>query len=241
MVNGNLTAMKDEIKSNITSAISSTGQSNIVGYPIQGFFSRRVVSADRDATTGLATNVLCDNKGAAPVACAQAPFVYVGSPTPSVTGAIGNTFNIGGSWRLYGLVDFKHGNRIFNQNEEIRCAGLAGAPLCEANYFPAKYSPVYLAEAQGSAIAANTLDQFIQDASFVKLREISATYQLPARLLRFAGPSSLTVAARELHTWTKYRGIDPEGAVTSSGATSALDQAVTPPLTRFLVTLNFAW
>jgi hypothetical protein len=219
----------------------STGQWNIVGYPIQGLFSRRVVSADRDPATGQATNILCEFPGKAPIACGQAPFVYVGSPTPTLTGAIANTFNIGRSWRLYGLVDFKHGNRLLNQNEEIRCLGLTGAPLCEANYFPEKYSPIYLAEAQGGALALNTLDQFIQDASFVKLREISATYILPPRFLHLAGPSSLTFAARELHTWTKYPGIDPEGAITTGNPTSAVDQAVTPPLTRFLVTFNLAW
>jgi TonB-linked SusC/RagA family outer membrane protein len=240
-INGNLTTMHDEIKSNITNVISSAGQANIVGYPIQGLFARRVVSADRDATTGQATNVLCDNKGAAPIACASAPFVYIGSPTPTLTGAVANTFTIGRSWRFYALTDFKHGNRLFNQNEEIRCLGLAGAPLCEANYFPQKYSPVYLAEAQGGALALNTLDAFMQDASFVKLRELSATYTLPDRLFHVAGPASITFAARELHTWTKYNGIDPEGGITTSGASSAIDQAVTPPLTRFLVTFNFAW
>jgi TonB-linked SusC/RagA family outer membrane protein len=240
-INGNLTAMHDKIITNISSAISAVGQWNIVGYPIQGLFARRVVSADRDPATGQATNILCDNKDKAPIACAQAPFVYIGSPTPTLTGALGNTFTIGRSWRLYGLVDFKHGNRILNQNDEIRCDGLAGVPLCEANYFPERFSPVYLAEAQGGAPALNTLDQFIQDASFVKLREVSATYLLPARFLHLAGPSSITFAARELHTWTKYPGIDPEGAITTSNPTSAVDQAVTPPLTRFLVTFNLAW
>jgi hypothetical protein len=240
-VTGNLATIHDEIKSNITSAISSAGQSNIVGYPIQGFFSRRVVSADRNATTGQATNILCDNKGAAPIACAQAPFVYIGSPTPSLTGAIGNTISLGKSWRLYGLVDFKHGNLLYNQNELIRCLGLAGAPLCQANYYPQNYSPIYLAETQGTAAALNTLDAYMQDASFIKLRELSATYTLPPRFLRLSGPGSITFAARELHTWTKYRGIDPEGAQTSSNPTSAIDQAVTPPLTRLIVTLNFAW
>ncbi|HEY4129099.1 MAG TPA: TonB-dependent receptor, partial [Gemmatimonadaceae bacterium] len=240
-INGNLTSMKDRVLSNITSAISSTGQFNIIGYPIQGLFSKRVVSANRDATTGAFSNVLCDNKGAAPVACATAPFVYIGSPTPTLTGAVGNTFTVGKSWRLYVLADFKSGNRIFNQNEEIRCLGLAGAPLCEANYYPAGYANTYLAEIQGTSAAANTLDQFIQDASFVKLREVSATYTLPRQFLHFAGPSSITFAARELHTWTHYRGVDPEGAITSSGATSAIDQGTVPPLSRFTVTFNLAW
>ena len=232
------------IKSNITNAIASAGQYNIVGYPIGGLWSRRVVSADRDPTTNLATNVLCDGgAGKAPVACASAPFVYIGNPTPSKTFSFGNTFMFGKSLRLYGLLDGRRGNRVWNQNEEIRCDGLAGAPLCRANYYPLEYSPVYLAEASLSAAVGNTVDQFMDDASFVKLRELSATYFIPSRFLRVTNPS-ITFAARELHTWTNYRGIDPEGAaqsaVSNNGAT-AIDQGVIPPLTRFLVTFNFSW
>ncbi len=73
---------------------------------------------------------------------------------------------------------------------------------------------------------------------------MSATYTLPARFLRLAGPSSITVAARELHTWTRYHGIDPEEGdhlVHGARATSAIDQATVPPLSRFTVTFNLAW
>jgi TonB-linked SusC/RagA family outer membrane protein len=243
-ITGNLTTINNTIKSNITNAIASAGQYNIVGYPIGGLWSRRVVSADRDPTTNLATNVLCDGgAGKAPVACASAPFVYIGNPTPSKTFSFGNTLMFGKSLRLYGLLDGRRGNKVWNQNEEIRCDGLAGAPLCRANYYPLEYSPVYLAEASLSAAVGNTVDQFMDDASFVKLRELSATYFIPSRFLRVTNPS-ITFAARELHTWTNYRGIDPEGAAQSSvsnnGAT-AIDQGVIPPLTRFLVTFNFSW
>jgi hypothetical protein len=84
----------------------------------------------------------------------------------------------------------------------------------------------------------------MDDASFVKLRELSATYFIPSRFLRVTNPS-ITFAARELHTWTNYRGIDPEAVAqnnpaVATGAT-AIDQGVIPPLTRFLVTFNFSW
>jgi len=64
----------------------------------------------------------------------------------------------------------------------------------------------------------------------VKLREVSATYTLPSRFLGIASPTSLTVAGRELHTWTKYRGLDPE--------ISGFEQATTPPLQRFIAAKN---
>ena len=71
-------------------------------------------------------------------------------------------------------------------------------------------------------------------------REVSATYTLPERWTR--SRASITVAGRELHTWTDYRGVDPE-ANAFNVATTALqqEQAVTPPLTRFIVTINVSW
>jgi hypothetical protein len=81
----------------------------------------------------------------------------------------------------------------------------------------------------------NYLDQYFQSGSYAKLRELSATYMIPERWLRGVNGASFTLAARELHTWTDYRGIDPEALVSGS------DQAVTPPLNRIIATLNLRW
>ena len=243
----------DVIKSlgGLPTLIASAGQFNKVGYPIGGIFTRRVVSADRDPTTNLATNVMCDGgPGAAPLPCntaaqiAAVPFVFIGTPTPKVIGAIGNTLTIGEGLRLYGLVDFKRGNRVSNSIEILRCTGLvSGAPgECRANYFPLEYSPVYLAETATTTSANGLTDQYYQDGSFLKLRELSATYTLPSRWVRYASSASVGLAARDLKTWTDYRGPDPEINV-NNPATSFLtaDQAVTPPLRRFIMTLNLVF
>jgi TonB-linked SusC/RagA family outer membrane protein len=221
--------------------VLSAGQTNVVGYPIGGIFTKRVVSADRDATTGFATNVLCDGgPDKAPVACASAPFVYIGTPTPKATGSIGNTITLFNRVRLYGLVDWKRGNRVYNSIEQLRCTtGTTGVALCRANYYPNEFDPVYLAERVGTASAQGILDQYFQDGSFAKLREVSLSYSLPPSLLRGYQSASITLSGRDLHTWTKYAGIDPEVNL-NNPATSAStqDQAVTPPLTRFIVSIN---
>jgi hypothetical protein len=58
-----------------------------------------------------------------------------------------------------------------------------------------------------------TLDGFFQPASFVRWREFTATFNVPdswaGKYLR-GRAASLNFAARNLHLWTKYRGIDPE-------------------------------
>jgi TonB-linked SusC/RagA family outer membrane protein len=239
---GNVGTNADVIKDlgGVGGVVLSAGQTNVVGGPIGGIYTKRVVSADRDATTGFATNVLCDGGAGKPaVACASAPFVFIGTPTPKVSGSVGNTFNLFGRFRLYGLVDFKTGNRVANNNEQLRCTGAVGAPLCRANYYPLEFSPVYLSERIGTAAAQGIVDQYYQDASFAKLREISVNYSLPAGLLRGYQSASITVAGRDLHTWTKYAGIDPEVNLNNIATTAATgDQAVTPPLSRFIVSFN---
>lgn len=241
-ITGALGTAHDKIKKNIATSIPSGGQYNIVGYPIGGIFLRRVVSADRDPVTNLATNVLCDGDGKPALACASAPFVFIGTPTPTMTGSIGNTVTLGRRVTLYGLFDFRRGNRVQNAVEQLRCTGALGAGICEANYFPEKYSPVYLAETATTAPALGMLDQFWQTGSFAKLREVSATYLIPERFTAGAQRASFTLAARELHTWTSYRGIDPE-VNTNNPATSAAttDQALVPPLLRVIATFNIKW
>jgi TonB-linked SusC/RagA family outer membrane protein len=223
----------------VPSLISAFGQFNRVGYPINAIFAKRVVSADRDPVTQRATNVLCDGgPGQAPVACAQAPFLFLGTPTPKWSGTVANTVTLYSRLRLYALLDFKGGHRLFNNNEILRCTGALGAGLCEANYYPERYSPLYLAETVGNASAQGIVHQYYQSGSFLKLREVSASYTVPPRWVWGASAATISIAARELHTWTDYRGLDPE--VNSAGAASAFlqDQAVTPPLTRLIATIN---
>jgi outer membrane receptor protein involved in Fe transport len=241
-VNANLATNKDLIKDlgGLPTLIAAAGAANKVGYPIGGIFSRRVVSADRDPATGLATNVLCEGDGGAKVACATAPFVFIGTPTPKLTGALSSTVTIMQRLQLYVLGDFRRGNRTQNSVELLRCIGLTGAPLCRATSYPNEYDPKYLAETTLTAYSQNTLDTYFQDAGFTKLREVSATYTFPERVTR--ARTSLTIAGRNLHTWTKYRGIDPESNINNAATTSStLDQAVTPPLRSFVATVRVNW
>ena len=238
----NVATNKDVIRDlgGVGGTVVSAGQTNVVGYPIGAIWTRRVVSADRDATTGFATNVLCDGgEGKPAVACASAPFVFIGTPTPKVTGSVSNTVSLYNRFRIYGLVDFKRGNRVANSNEQLRCTGAVGAQLCRANHYPLEFDPVYLAERVTTAAAQGILDQYYQDGSFAKLRELSLTYTLPPRLIRGYQSASVTLSGRDLHTWTDYAGLDPEVNV-NNPATSAntQDQAVTPPLSRLLVSIN---
>jgi hypothetical protein len=218
-------------------------QRHVQGYPIGGLWAKRVTSADFNATTGRTTNVLCDGgPGAQPQPCATAPVVFMGTITPKTTGAVSNSVTLWKRLSLYGLVDFKRGHKILNTDEALRCAILT---LCEVNVSPEKYDPKYVANAQnGSSLII--VDQFIDDASFAMLREVSASYTLPERLTRYARASraSVTIAGRNLHRWTNYTGLDPESRSlqnVNNAFQQAFDQAVTPTLAQFIATLNLTF
>lgn len=89
---------------------------------------------------------------------------------------------------------------------------------------------------------SKTLDGFFQPGSFVKLREISATFTAPENLvarLRGARTLSFTASARNLKTWTNYRGVDPETDFTASETSNTPQdfQTVGPP-SYFIFRLN---
>jgi hypothetical protein len=68
------------------------------------------------------------------------------------------------------------------------------------------------AAAQASASPIGSNGGYIENASFTKLREVTLMFMLPQRWAARARASSatLTFAGRNLHTWTKYTGLDPE-------------------------------
>jgi hypothetical protein len=64
-------------------------------------------------------------------------------------------------------------------------------------------------------------EEYVENGSYAKLREVAVSYQLDPRWLRARGVTgaTLTLAGRNLKTWTDYSGWDPE---TNAGAQSTL-------------------
>ena len=86
--------------------------------------------------------------------------------------------------------------------------------------------------------------QFVEDGSFAKLREISLTYTLDNSMFKnLTGFSSadIRIAGRNLKTWTKYSGFDPE--VNLGGAeflTQGLDYFINPPTRSFVLSFSLS-
>jgi TonB-linked SusC/RagA family outer membrane protein len=98
------------------------------------------------------------------------------------------------------LVDWQQGSDIIN--------------LTRLLYDANKNSP----DEEAAAMRADTFEAgdarpYIEDASFVKLREVSVTYDLPNKVAEQIGPlktMQLGFSARNLLTFTNYSGLDPE-------------------------------
>lgn len=81
---------------------------------------------------------------------------------------------------------------------------------------------------------ARSLAGFLQEGSFLRLREVSATYAVPERWLsRIGGMQSLSLnlSARNVAVWTDYRGVDPETDREAGSSSDVPDefQTVGPP------------
>jgi TonB-linked SusC/RagA family outer membrane protein len=211
------------------------------GYPADAFFLKRVVSA-RAGAGGVASDILCDGgPGAAPMACSTAPRVYAGRATPSRLASLSPTITFFNRLRLSGLIDYQGGFKKFNKDWWNRCPwGIEGN--CPERVYPERYDATRIAEIQlGDLGISGTA---LEEGNFAKLREVSLGYTLPAPLAGRVGAkqATLAVAGRNLHTWTRYTGFDPEALSNQAFAAARWgDQGALPQLAQFLVTLNLTF
>jgi hypothetical protein len=137
------------------------------------------------------------------------------------------------------MADFRKNYKIFDADLFNRCAAFG---YCFGNVNPDQIDPKVLYSYQNGGSLTAT-DAFIKDASFWRLREISATLTGPDRWAQRVNASgiSLTIAGRNLHTWTKYPGLDPDSRSSIATQNIAFDQAVTPTLAQFLTTISLTF
>ena len=229
------------------------GTSNIrhqVGYPVGAYWDRRVVSAEFVPGTINTRNEMCDDGKGGTTACFDAsgnivaPRVFYGRSDSPTEGSFSTTATFLRRFRLYALADFKRGNLQFDNNHRARCQAFR---ICVANLNPtdAELEKYGQTRAPATLMAQynsnNTLrDVFYDDASYAKLREISASYIIPEQYVKRAGFSSatFTLSARNLKTWTGWSGVDPESFF-SVEPYARTEQAQVPPLRQFQMSFLF--
>jgi TonB-dependent SusC/RagA subfamily outer membrane receptor len=172
--------------------------------------------------------------------CNDSSMKVIGDPNPNWLGSLLNEFTIGGNLRFRMLLDGSFGNDVINLSRRIRDLGsVLNSPDAEFELLPfgdpRKLPPGYLNRKFG------IFDQYVEDGSFVKLREVSLSYTLdrPWVTRHLSGGVELTLTGRNLHTWTDYSGYDPEvnlfGQNSSGTTTTAADRGIdfaTVPIPR---------
>ena len=151
-------------------------------------------------------------------------------PNPKWLGSVRSEITVFKKWRIAGLLDIKKGGDVWNgtkgalyqfgthRDTEVRNKDVVYGKTYRPGpvFGPGAGQTVQLTRTNwwqglGSGFGP-VASQFMEDGSYVKLREISLGYTLDQAFIKDLGLSTIDVrvAGRNLHTWTKYTGIDPE-------------------------------
>lgn len=162
------------------------------------------------------------------------PFVF-GDPTPDWTGSWINELTIGHNLTLRGQLDAVVGGDTWNYDARI-----GGYPPYGtlANYMPELKGEV--AKGTGAALWSN-FEAWLEDGTFVKVRELSASYALRSGILGLQD-LRITLAGRNLYSFDNYTGYDPEtnAAGQSTGVRGyQFGEVPIPRSVSLSVTVNF--
>ena len=185
----------------------------------------------------------------------------IGNSQPTWIGGLNNTIRLG-NFTLTALFDARVGQKRYNQmanwfsafgiskiTEDRNDTKVFDGVL--ANGTP-NTKPVWLGQGAGPDgvnygigfyrnVHRGSSENFVEDASWKRLRSASVTYMLPASLLSktFIRNLSLSVTGNNLALWTNYTGYDPETSSTNAGSNVDGFTGFTYPAVRsVLFTLN---
>lgn len=83
----------------------------------------------------------------------------------------------------------------------------------------------------------------VEDGSFVRIREMSLTYSIPAKMINdiHLTQFDITVFANNPFLWTKYTGVDPETSLIGPANGQGLDYFNNPGIKSYGVRLNLGF
>jgi TonB-dependent starch-binding outer membrane protein SusC len=143
--------------------------------------------------------------------CNDSLNAVIGNPNPRFMGALVNELTVAKKLRLRAMLDGVFGNDIMNLSTRAQNAGIASnSKEYERELLPygdpRKLPPGFNARTQG------IFEYWIENGTFVKLRELSASYTLDQSAITryFREGVELTLSGRNLMVWTDYSGYDPE-------------------------------
>ncbi len=142
----------------------------------------------------------------------QNAIVRIGNGNPRFHYAISNNVQWHGI-QFYGLLDSQVGGNVYNTTKQRMYQFQRSADVDQSGKPDEKKKPIdyYVSLYNG----ATTTDWFVESGSWVKLREVSVKFLIPQRVFSHipgagSAGASFSIVGRNLYTWTKYSGYDPE-------------------------------
>jgi TonB-linked SusC/RagA family outer membrane protein len=161
---------------------------------------------------------------------------YIGSPIPKFTFGFRNTFQFG-SLDINLLLTGVYGNKLFNVNRvfDEQMSGAFNQTAKTLNRWRSTSQPgdgkMPRAVWDDPNINARTSDRYVENGSYLRVRNLTIGYKLPAKWLTRVKLQQARVyaTAQNLLTITKYQGFDPEiGPYQQSGLQNGVDNGTYP-------------
>src|SRR2546425_5012829 len=159
--------------------------------------------------------------------------VFLGTPFPTQGASLGTALTWRRRVRISALLEYRAGNSQLNSTEYVRCF-YGGCPALNDPGTP--LAP----EAAVAAAILRTPAGYVEDAAFLKLREVTITLEAPrarAAQLPVAGARP-PPAGRNLVTWTGDSGLGPEVSAAGQDGFAMADLLTPPPVRAFAATLR---
>jgi len=221
--NKNRVLKTDANNTPIIFGLGGATQRNEVGYPAGGYWGTAYTynDANGDKLINPLTEITFGDSD-----------TFQGSSVPTHGASLSTEVNFKSHFTVFAQFDGRWGNKLDNSTESFRC--IFG--ICAGARVPGSS----LADQAAALTAPSVETGFFQDAGFIKLREVSLTYTAPAAWAAKFGASSLsfTATGRNLVTWTKYRGADPEVNDIGQFNFSQADFLTQPPVRQFFGRVN---
>jgi outer membrane receptor protein involved in Fe transport len=208
-------------------------QYNAPGYPLFGLWGKVITYNDKNGDHLLTVNEVCQDVNGCRAADTS---VYYGPTLPTIEMAIQPRIELlKHKLAISAQFDHKQGNLKFNNTLRHQSQGGLSAK--------GFWDPNATLWEQARTIAVNNYSVYsgmYENGRFTRLREVSASYQLPDKVAGVARSSRATIVAagRNLHVWTPYSGVDPEATVGNGDQRGSEEYFATPPLRYFTLRLN---
>ena len=223
---------RDPLGNPIPTIVFGNSQRQATGYPLGGYWIKPIVSYADNNKDGIIANTPGNTE-----VVLDSLYHYVGNPIPTHGWGLTPTLTLFKYFSVTATFDHRGGNVLYNFTGDFRCRVAVCRELNDPKTPLARQAQAY------ADVFLGQPDGYIEPADFTKLRELSITYAVPAMWARKMGGSaiSFTLAGRNLHTWTKYSGADPEVNQNAQSNFSAADFLTQPPVRYWTFRVNYSF